>query len=176
MVDFSRRFEEIRTLTPFAFRAVIVTLLALYKQGNKYTTINSFMCSLHSNIVGDKVPKNDIDWEELNNLSYIKMQSKSHHPPNLCFERIASKAATQKINKLNVNEMFQQVDFKEGEAVYEFLERFSFKTIADENDEQREALINMKNLLRLIKQYNRRELRLIVHATLYNTLKQEIRK
>ncbi len=50
---------------------------------------------------------------------------------------------------------------QDADYVYEYLEKFSFKTVID--DDKIDSIINIPNVLKLHENYTRKELNLVIH-------------
>lgn len=75
-----------------------------------------------------------------------------------------SKNPIVKIDKINVKHTFSGIHPMEEdcELIYEYFERFCFKDIAREDD-QRDAVLNLLNILKLHEHYEMSDLNVAIH-------------
>ncbi|EGR29730.1 hypothetical protein IMG5_149753 [Ichthyophthirius multifiliis] len=167
-----------------SFIYVFQTLAKMYQQNTIYTTIGEIFKQTKQNILLNQINQIDIDPEQhILGVNLLKRKSNQYQASSfnldkkqfqqkkdLLLQRATSTIPTSIINKIKIKTIFEGIpEMRDADYVYEYLENFSFKSVIE--DDRRESIINIQNVLKLHENYTRKELNLIIHNQLYKALK-----
>ncbi|KAL4468568.1 hypothetical protein ABPG74_005071 [Tetrahymena malaccensis] len=173
-------------------RKIFQTINTMYINGVTYCTISELFSQIKEdfqNYTKQIGKESCVDEQTISGVHLLKRQNLPSQSPNIEVQLKKKPSSTplqlhllqkknsvgtnvQRIDKINVKLVFQGISELEEDCVYfyEYFERFCFKDIA-RNEEQRDQVLNLYNILKLHENYNTSQLKTIIHTELYQAVK-----
>ncbi|KAL4496052.1 hypothetical protein ABPG72_015474 [Tetrahymena utriculariae] len=173
-------------------KKIFQTINNMYTNGVNYCTISELFNQIKEDFqsqTNQTGKESCVDEQTISGVHLLKRQNLPSQSPNIDMQLKKKPSSTplqlhllqkknsvgtnvQRIDKINVKLIFQGISELEEDSVYfyEYFERFCFKDIV-RNEEQRDQVLNLYNILKLHENYNTSQLKTIIHRELYQAVK-----